>query len=153
MAIEYTLRSDARAEQDDLRKLLVTALDGRSGPDGTVFRDGMYVTAWQVPEGEGYEVTRLLGFEHRVTAVFHFDNLADPATRDHNVAAMVGAVLAHFDQYRSHGVLLFNGEEIVLQRLTDEVVFNSDWEDWSELDEVAPLLVGHALRSLPQRLM
>ncbi|MEV6302200.1 SitI3 family protein [Actinoplanes sp. NPDC051861] len=153
MAIEYTLRGDAHADLDQLTSFFTEAIEGRLGPDKTVFRDGMYVTAYPVPDGEGHETTRLLGFQHRITAVYHFSNLADQATHDHNVAVMIRSVLAFFDRFGGHGALLFNGEEVTIQRLTNEIIFNSDWDDWTGVDALTSLIAPHSSRPLPQPLL
>ena len=63
---------------------------------------------------------------------------------------MVASVLAYFERYGGREVLLFHGEEVVIQRLTDEVVFRSEWEEWFTIPEMAPLLAGHVVESLPQ---
>jgi hypothetical protein len=66
---------------------------------------------------------------------------------------MVEAVLAFFDAYPGRGVLLFNGEEAILQRLGDGIEFGSDWDDWLELPEVTPIVARHSLRRLGQPLL
>ncbi len=153
MAIEYTFYGEADVSSDDLRSVIVGAVGGAQGADGTVLRTGLNVTANRVDAGGGNPATHFFGFEHRVTATFRFSNTAEGGTRDHNITLMVGAVLAYFDRYAGRGVLLFNGEEVIIQRLDHEVVFNSDWDDWTDVDEVRPLLSGHAVRPLLQPLL
>jgi hypothetical protein len=153
MAIEYSLASEADVDTQDLQDFMVAAIGGEKGPDGTVFRDGMYVMAHRLAEGEENSAMQLFGIQHRVSATFRLANLADEATRNHNTALMVGAVLAFFHRYAGRGVLLFNGEVAILQRLTGEIVFDREWEDWFENDEVTPLLDGYPIRPLPQPLL
>ena len=153
MATEYTLSSEAEVDTGELQDFMVAAIGGDKGPDGTVFRDGMYVTAYRVPDGEGNPAMQLFGFQHRVTATFRLSNLSNEATKNHNAALMVGAVLAFFDRYAGRGVLLFNGEVVIIERLTDEIIFDEEWDDWFENDEVTPLLRGFAVRPLAQRLL
>ena len=153
MALEFDLQSDADIDSPELRAFLAGAVEGDLGPDGTVFRPGMYVMSRHVAPGDEDSTTRLFGFQHRINATFRFANLAAEAERDHNTAIMIRSVLALAERFGGHGVLLFNGELAVVQWTPEEVVFDSEWEEWSELDEVKPLLAGHALRPLPQPLM
>jgi hypothetical protein len=153
VSLFYTFYGEADVTTDEIRSVMAAAVGGTVGADGTIFRDGMNVTAFRVEPEDAHSTTGHFGFQHRVTAVFNFSNRASAETGDHNVALMVEAVLAFFDVYPGRGVLLFNGEEVVLQRLGDGVEFNSEWEDWSEVNEVAPLVARHSLHKLAQPLM
>jgi hypothetical protein len=152
MAIEYLLYSAASVSLEELQTFFAGAVGGDIGHGGTVFREGMYVTVFRVPEDERDSTIPQFGFEHLITATFHFSNLADQQTEARNTALMVAAVLAFFHRY-GHGVLLFNGERVVIQHLTEETVFSHEWDEWLEAQEVAPLIVGHRIDNLPQPLL
>ena len=66
---------------------------------------------------------------------------------------MSSATIGFFRQYQADGVLLFNGEEVVVQRLHGEVALNSEWEEWAELDELRPAVAAYSFRALPQPLL
>jgi hypothetical protein len=66
---------------------------------------------------------------------------------------MVHVLIAFAQSRDGTGVLLHNGERAVLQYGKDGVVFDADWEDWTENGEVAPLLTQFASRTLPQPLL
>jgi hypothetical protein len=153
MATEYVFYSDADIKSDELHTFFASALGGEIGAGGTVFREGLYVTAYWEPYDERNPAIRLFGFEPRITATFRFANLADEPTRDHNAALMVASVLAFFERYGGRGVLLFNGDVAVILRLTDDVVFSRHWDEWFEVAEVAPLLAGHRVDTVPQPLL
>jgi hypothetical protein len=152
MATEYLLYSETTVSNEELQMFFAGSLGGDIGHDGTVFREGIYVTVYRIPEDERDSTISQFGFEHLTTATFHFSNLADERTEAHNTALMVSAVLAFFERY-GRGVLLFNGEEVVIQYLTDEVVFSQGWDEWFENQEVAPLLAGHRVETVPQPLL
>jgi hypothetical protein len=95
----------------------------------------------------------LFGFVERFRATFRFSNRASAATTEHNIALMVHTVIAFAQRYGGSGVLLFNAEEAVLQYGADGIVFASDWADWTENGEVAPLVAQFASRVLPQPLL
>lgn len=63
------------------------------------------------------------------------------------------AVLQVFDRYDGAGVLLFNGEEVVLQRLNGGVVVDSKWEDLADIPELAALVAALQVTPLPQPLL
>jgi hypothetical protein len=92
----------------------------------------------------------LFGFQHRITATFHFSDLADDATDERNTALMVRSVIDLVRRYACCGVLLFNGELAIAQWTPGEIVFDADWEPWLRMDS---LLAGHARRRLPQPLL
>ena len=153
MATEYDWSGDANVDLATLRAFIATATGGEQRPDGTVFLDGMYVMA-RTPSGDDVNsAIALFGFEERFSATFRFANLATAPTTEHNTALMVHVLIAFAQRYGGSGVLLYNGDVAVLQYGEDGIVFASDWEDWSENSEVAPLLTQFASRVLPQPLL
>jgi hypothetical protein len=153
MAIEYSLSTDAHPSDDELHAFFAAVLDGAIGEGGTVFRDGMYVTVYGLADGEDDETSHHFGFDEQVSGTFHFSNLAGPETYRNNIARMVSSMLAFSANYPGNGVLLHNGELAVMQWSPTEVVFNSEWEPWSESAEVKALLTGHTVRSMAQPLL
>ena len=63
---------------------------------------------------------------------------------------MVGTVLSMAD---ADGVLLFNGEEAVVQVSDGEVTFAAGWIDWDDMPEVVALRSGHRVSPLAQPLL
>ncbi|ROT34234.1 hypothetical protein EF879_05220 [Micromonospora sp. HM5-17] len=154
MAVEYRLYGAADLETDQLVSFLAAELGGTVGDDGRVRRDGLDVTPYRVETGdEAWVATSVFGFPHRVTASFRLSNRVSEQVRELNVGLMMRAVLSFFDTYPGDGVLLFNGEEVVLQKLTGQVSVNSDWEDWTELAGLRMLRAGRDFRPLPQPLL
>ena len=153
MSLFFTFYGEADVSTDDLLRLIAAAVGGSLGDRDTVFVPGMNVTAHRVDEDEEDSTGQYFGFLERITATFNFDNLSSEEVTEHNTALMAVAVLAVFDRYPGRGVLLFNGERAVLGRLSDKVVFDSDWDDWSEMSEVLPLVAANETGKLPQPLI
>ena len=153
MAVEFDWIGDADVDTASLRAFIATATGGDQHADGTVFLDGMYVMAGVTPEEDLDPDTMVFGFDERFSATFRFANLATKPTRDHNTALMVHVLIAFAQSYGGNGVLLFNGEQAVLQYGEDGVIFDAEWEDWTENAEVAPLLNQFTSRTLPQPLL
>lgn len=148
MAIEYTYYGAADLDTDGLRSVVAATLGATLSADGSMFRDGLWVNAYRVEPAEAAKAPALFGFEHRVTVTFRFSSM-HPELEQHNTALMVAVVLALSD---ADGVLLFNGEEAVLQTSSGEVTFAADWEDWEE-PEVAALMRDHRIAPLAQPLL
>ena len=153
MAIEFDWIGDTDVDTASLRAFIATVTGGDQHADGTVFLDGMYVMADVTPEEDLDPATMVFGFDERFSATFRFANLATKSTHDHNTALMVHVLIAFAQSYGGNGVLLFNGEQAVLQYGEDGVIFDAEWEDWTENAEVAPLLTQFASRTLPQPLL
>ena len=153
MAVEFTWYGDADVDTPTLRDFLATTVGGTQQLDGTVLRDGLSISARRVTEDEANPDTALFGFDQRFRATFRFANLADAETAEHNTALMAHTLIAFAQRNGGSGVLLFNGEEAVLQYGPDGIVFASDWEDWTENSEIAPLLTQFASRVLLQPLL
>jgi hypothetical protein len=152
VATEFDWYGDADVDIATLRAFVVAAIGGRQYLDGTVHRDGMYVMPTVGSEDDD-EVIPLFGFEERLSATFRFANLADATTTEHNMALMVHLIIAFAQSHGGSGVLLYNGERAVLQYGKDGVVFDSDWADWTDNPEVAPLLGQFTSRQLVQPLL
>jgi hypothetical protein len=153
MSTFFTFYGEADLTTDAVRSLLSEVVGGTISPDGFILREGMDITAARVTDDDEEPTGASFGFTERVSATFAFHNLAGRALADHNTALMVAAVLAVFDAAPGRGVLLYNGEHNVLQRLDNGVEFNSGWTDWSEIAEVAAFLERYPSRPLDQPLL
>jgi hypothetical protein len=153
MATEYDFYGSADVSTDEIRDLVLGAVGGTVQPDGLVVTDGMSVNAFRVDSGDEMTATRRFGFEHTVTMIFRFYNNRPPEVTRQSMSLMVRAVLTCFDRLPGPGVLLYNGEEVTLQRLGGDVEFNSDWEVWSEIPDVAGIVARHVARPLAQPLL
>src|SRR5437868_3505347 len=67
MSLFYTFSSEAEASTDDVRELFAVALGATVAADGTIFVQGMNVTAFRVDPEQAGSAAGYFGFEHRVT--------------------------------------------------------------------------------------
>src|SRR2546430_15316161 len=114
--MEYRFYGSADVSTEELMAFVATATGGFV-TDNYVRRDFLDITPFREEPGEEASVPALFGFVHRVTMSFRISNRANSDQRDEAVVLMVRTVLQFFDRYPSEGVLLFNGEEGVLQKL------------------------------------
>jgi hypothetical protein len=152
VAREYFYYGAAELGTDELRSLVAGAVGGIVTADGLVARDVLIIAAERETPGEEASAPRLFGFTHRITVLFRFSNRL-PELEEHDTALMIGAVLAILDRTGADGVLLFDGEEAILQTIGSEPVFDDDWEGWEELPEAAALKAGRRVARPPQPLL
>jgi hypothetical protein len=152
MALEYFYYGAAELGTDELRSLVAESVGGKITDEGMVVRDGLIIAAERETPGEEASAPRLFGFPHRITVLFRFSNRR-PELEEHNMALMIGAVLAVLDRTGANGVLLLNGEEAILQFVAGEAVFDEGWEGWEEHPEAAALKAGRRVARLPQPLL
>lgn len=153
MALEYALNAEADLTTDQMLAFMAEATGG-TVHDDYVHRDGLDITAYREDPGDEGPAGDLLGFTHRVTAIFRFSNRSMGADRDHNVITMVKAVLAFFDRHPGGGVLLFNDARVVLLRAGDNLVFDAEWDTWTtNLPELRAIAAAHQVQVLPQPLL
>lgn len=153
MALEYAFNGEADLSTEQMLAFMAEATGGTIHDD-YVRRDGLDVTAYREDPGDEGPAGDLLGFTHRVTAIFRFSNLATPTERDHNVTTMIRAVLAFFDRHPGSGVLLYNDARVILLRTGTDLAFDTDWDEWtSDLPELRTLVATYPTRALPQPLL
>jgi hypothetical protein len=152
MATEYTWHGDVDVDTPSLRAFIAAATAGEQHEDGTVFLHGMYVMASHVQPEDANPAMSLFGFEDRFRATFRLSPPVDEQTTWHVEALMAHTVIAFAAKAGGNGVLLFNGEQAVIQYVGGVVVFDADWE-WDENPETAPLLSQFPSRILPQPLL
>ncbi len=152
MALEYTFHGDADVRTDDLRTSVADVVGAPVNADGAIITEGMYIVAYREgPDGEGDRTSEPLGFRQSSTVGFRFYNNMGESVQGRSVALMVSTVLALWHKFGGSGVLLFNGEEITLQRIHDKVEVDAGWRDeWAQMPEAAPVVASLPSRALPQ---
>ena len=153
MARGYTFHGDADIGTADLRAFVTSVTGAPVNADGAVVTEGMYITAYRQDDEEG-DRTAALGFREIATIGFRFYSNTGENVQGRSVALMVSTVLAYFHTFGGSGALLFNFEEITLQRLDDEIEIDRDWRDeWLQLPEAASVVAPFPARALPQPLL
>jgi hypothetical protein len=150
--MEYRFEGSADVSTEEMRSFMA-AVTGGFIADNYVRRDFLDITPWRVEPGDEASAAAVFGFTDRVTIMFRISNRANFDQRDEAVVLMVRTVLQFFDRYPSEGVLLFNGEQVVLQRLDGGAVVDSKWEELADIRELAALVAGLEVAPLPQPLL
>jgi hypothetical protein len=153
VAVEYDFLGAAEMSTEDMLAFMADAVGGVVTDYGYVQGDGLQVTAYRVTSGDEASAALRFGFVHRVTATFRFANLASEEQNERNEELMITSVARFLETYPGAGVLLFNHEEVVLQRLDAGIVLNSDWEGWADLPGLDGLTRRLPSRALPQPLL
>jgi hypothetical protein len=150
MALEFIWYGDTEISNDALRGFLANATGGTLQPDGDVATEDFSAFGRRTTGDDVNPSVILFGFDQRFRVTFRFANLAAPATTDRNLAVMASTVISFAQQHQGNGVLLFNGDEAVLMYGPGGIEFGSEWDDWTDNAETAPLLSQFPSRPLPQ---
>ncbi|MFB9239345.1 SitI3 family protein [Plantactinospora siamensis] len=153
MAIEHDLYGEADLSDSEFVSFIATSVDGKIFDEGLIKARSMDVIAYRVSEDDEMSAADNFGFRPRVTATFRFHNLASSEERGLAQIVMYRTVLEFFERFSGRGVLLFNGEEVTIQKLGEEIEINSGWEEWTDNEALQSLINGYAFRPLPQPLL
>ncbi len=153
MATEYDLISEADLSHEEFFSFVRVAVDGVPRESNFMLAEGMGVYAYRVTPDEQRSAADLFGFTHRVTATFRFSNRASDEVLARAEVVMYRAVIEFFERFPGRGVLLYNGEEVTVQKLNEGIEINRDWEEWTENDSLQALINGYTFRTLPQPLL
>src|SRR5689334_12078988 len=115
MATEYDFYAAAELDAAQALQFMASAVDGQLTDHGYVAREGLQVTVHVVEPGEEPYPPRVFNFTGRTAVTFRFSNLAADEVEEHNTVLMAAAVLRFFAEYPGPGVLLHNGEQVVIQ--------------------------------------
>lgn len=154
MALEYTFESSPRVGADELFDFFKQATGAEVVHLGAPFlrTAGMDVTPCAVDPDSPREREDFVpgaGFRCRVRAGFRMRNLASDYDRQEAYTAMLSSVLTFFLRHPGDGILLVNGERVVLSRYRDEVVFDT-WEGLDEEPAMVAVMAGYPRRQLAQ---
>jgi hypothetical protein len=153
MAIEYLFLGSQDLSNNELLEFFADAVDGSVVNGDYVERDGLFIIPRHDDSGDQTYITDIFGFVPRIAVTFRFWNLASREVAKANTVTMIRATLLLLHKYQGKGVLLFNYEEVVLQKLNGGVVVNNEWEELAELPELRELVKTRELRPLPQPLL
>ncbi|MFG1953049.1 SitI3 family protein [Micromonospora sp. NPDC048830] len=154
MADEFDFHASTTAHPEHLAQFLARALDAETVTPRFLRRDRMHVDLIRLEDPADQDpIAPLLGFTHRVTVTYRLLPSSDEGAYYADVRAMVDSVLGILDHFGGDGVLLFNGEHMLIEALNGYVVFDSEWDDFRDVPELAEVARRHELRRLAQPLL
>jgi len=159
MAIEYIFETATDLSPRQVIEYFAQRMNCTVEDDDFAHRDSeMHLLASTSPAGDMEEELEIFGDVELTNLTFRTPRVDDEETRQDDFIAMVQSVLAFFhDHPETSGMLAYQGELILLQRLTNEpITFDTAWkefarnEDDPRLDDTAE---PHMTRQLPQPFM
>lgn len=151
MALEYQL---ILSTESSIASLLET-ISQRSGlawsADHT-FLAGIGVQVSGIASSRSRQSTIEEGFGFRPEAQLFFRMASDPEERRVGYRTMLEVIVGVLQQEAGQAVLLFNGETILLQRLTEELTLNRDWQPWQN-NSLDLMTLPYKMQSLPSPLL
>jgi hypothetical protein len=154
MADEFDFHGSAAVEPQQLADFLMPLLGAEMADSRFLRRDRLHVSLLPMESTEEQDpIASLLGFTHRITVTFRFFPSEDQKLYHGNIRAMIEAVLAVLSHFGGDGVLMFNGEYMLIEGLDGSVTFDSEWDGLREVPELATIAHRYGLRRLPQPLL
>lgn len=148
MALECEFYASADLSLNEILAFMAHAIDGQILGD-YARRDTLDATPWDEDSDEVESDSDALGFDIRTRVTFRFSGKTTLEERASARIAMFRAVLDFFGRYGGDGVLLHNGERIIMRRIGGSVICKEGWEEWSD-PGVRELVAGLERRSLAQ---
>lgn len=150
MALSYELEMAVGLEPQQALQILANACS-LQWQDNNLVGSGIQIRAFKETDEENRALTeQAFGFVPSLVVSFRIksDQNIEQAER-----LMIRATLTLLQETTEDAVLLFNYENIVLQRIKNQLVINKDlWESW-EADEIRNTMVPHSLKVLPSPLL
>jgi hypothetical protein len=154
MADEFDFHCSAPADLRELAHFLVHSLGAEVVTPQFLRRDGLHVDLVPVEDpAEQDPIAHLAGFAHRVTIVYRLLPSEDERRYHANVRAMIDSVLGTLTSFGGDGVLLFNGEHVLIEALAGHIAFDAEWSDFQDVPELAAVARRYELRKLAQPLL
>ena len=147
MGLDYSLQLSTDMDRAQPLGLLAENIQGLQSSEEDAFLCGtdIIVAAGELDEQSRCIMEEGFGFRPNLIVLFRFPSNHDS---DKFAQTMLQGALLLLDHGRD-GVLLFNGEIIVLQRLDGKLVFNADHHIWDDDYLKGRLTVPFEFRSLP----
>lgn len=117
--------------------------------DSHLLGQGVWISAIEETARGQALMEELFGFRSTVVVGFRINPKEDYQEGKHTVLRATMVVLK---QNVDHAVLLFNGEDIVLQAAGQRLLLNADWGQWPAT-QLAEVTLPYELRPLPSPLL
>ncbi len=145
MSLSYTLELETKVEPQKLLQLLVERHNLQWHQE-TISGKGIWVNAYVEDDPENQSLTKEeFGFIPSIIFAFRI-NTDD--TLEIGEQTLIRAVMTLLQEVAGNAILLFNNENLVLQRINNQLIFNQDmWEEWTA-NELERINIPYELKQL-----
>ena len=145
MSLSYTLELQKKLEPKQLLQLLIERHNLQWHQD-TISGKGIWVNAYTEDDADNQSLTKEeFGFIPSTIISFRI-NTDD--TLEIGERTLIRAVMTLLQQVTGNAILLFNYENLVLQRINNKLIFNKDmWEEWTA-NEMERVNIPYELKQL-----
>jgi len=151
MGLEYGLELSTDLKPAQVLKLLLERLGLKWGNEKSLRGPALWIDAHEKSDMGREIIEEGFHFRPDVIVIFRFDNNSKDYEEGNRVMLRVTMLLL---EHGRDGVLLFNGERIILQRLAGQLVLNADYGNWTRgLRLENEIRLPHEKRSLPSPLL
>jgi hypothetical protein len=150
MALSYYLELEVGLKPQQALQIVANACPFQ-WQDNNLVGLGIQIRAFEEKDEENQALTeQFFGFVHSLVVSFRISSNQDIEQAER---LMIRATLALLQKTTGDAVLLFNYENIVLQRIKNQLVFNQDfWDPW-KADEIKNALIPYSLKVLSSPLL
>jgi hypothetical protein len=151
MGLDYGLELATELKPEQLLRVLEEQLGLKWGDEKSLRSPALWIDVVET-SSTGHEIIEeAFHFKPDVLVIFRLNAVSDDYEEGNRV--MLRATMLLLEHGRD-GVLLFNGEHIVLQRIGGQLALNADYGGWTDGFELEnEIRFPHEKRSLPSPLL
>lgn len=153
MATEYHLSVATPQEPQPVVQLLAEALRLEQQPDGFLVGPGILLGVRPMTGLRRTVLREAFGFDPSLSILFRMYNNAPDDEYSMGKHILIRATMLVLERDPGDAVLLFNGEQVILQRLQGRLALNHDWQEWTSYQLLADVTLPYTLRALPSPLL
>ncbi|HYO51453.1 SitI3 family protein [Archangium sp.] len=147
MGLDYSLKLSTDMQPVQVLRLLAERLGLKWWDDSHLGGPAIWIGAIGVSDSGRLSIEEGFHFSPDVSVLFRLDSNSDEYEDGNRVMLRATLLLLEHDR---DGVLLFNGERIILQRIAGQLVLNADYGNWTDgLRLEDEIRFPHEKRSLP----
>ncbi|QRK12960.1 hypothetical protein JQX13_24755 [Archangium violaceum] len=151
MSLEYGLELSTGLKPQELLRLLEAQLALSWGNEKSLRGPALWIDCVEASRAGRESIEEGFHFSPDVLVIFRLDSNSGEYEEGHRVMLRATMLLLEHGQ---DGVLLFNGEHILLQRIAGQLVLNADARNWTDgLRLENEIRLPHEKRSLPSPLL
>lgn len=151
MGLDYSLKLSTSRQPAELLRLMAERLDLKSWDESHLGGPALWIGATRISDSGRSTIEEGFHFSPDVSVLFRLDSNSDEYEEGYRVMLRATMLLLEHGQ---DGVLLFNGEHILLQRIAGQLVLNADSRNWTDgLRLENEIRLPHEKRSLPSPLL
>lgn len=152
MATEYDLNIATGLEPLQVTQIIANELGYKWGGQDHVTTPTLFISATLKEKVSAEYFNKLFGFCPDVLVGFRLQPKSQDGERSGR-QEMLRATMAMLHNESGDGVLLLNGEHVLLQKIAGQLTLNSEWREWESYSLLPEVTLPYEIRPLPSPLL